>query len=433
MAKSNLFVRCPKFKTECDIDTCPRFLSNIEVITGSDGNRTANGFCFERGTRYITNVPQKYFCNRQQTAAWRYMENDARNEVTHLERIRKLIDDNYVFVVREPTDGTEIDANVILIDTIASALESEVKRIDSGKISRPTVACTWQKVLPEVLTFPDDEAVYYIENNPEEHPEAFEHQLPNGEKVLINFLTKPHALKPHLDRVKNLTRLYIEKALMLSRTHDSASKELWARALGFFLRVNNGWQLPESRALLNEMTSTVIEAATCLSVDLSLPDKSRSNQDYKSPDTELLIRTIKKETKDNADRVIAECGRPTYEFNGTDVFEDKFAAESYVYEVGKAIKKEKPNLCGRYAVAEYIMNNVKQDEPFYEECIRIRELANKYKWTKITTIRQKLQGQHRTKQSTVKRRTQIERKKKLITHSLAPISKGKRKNKGNGR
>lgn len=131
--------------------------------------------------------------------------------------------------------------------------------------------------------------------------------------------------------------------------------------------------------------------------------------------------------------MIAECGRPTYEFNGTDVFEDKFAAESYVYEVGKAIKKEKPNLCGRYAVAEYIMNNVKQDEPFYEECIRIRELANKYKWTKITTIRQKLQGQHRTKQSTVKRRTQIERKKKLITHSLAPISKGKRKNKGNGR
>ena len=90
MAKSNLFVRCPKFKTECDIDTCPRFLSNIEVITGSDGNRTANGFCFERNMRYITDIPQKYFCDRQQTAAWEFMEHDARDEVAELDRIRQL-------------------------------------------------------------------------------------------------------------------------------------------------------------------------------------------------------------------------------------------------------------------------------------------------------------------------------------------------------
>ena len=130
------------------------------------------------------------------------------------------------------------------------------------------------------------------------------------------------------------------------------------------------------------------------------------------------------------DEVIDKCGRPTYEFNGTDIFEDKFAAESYVCEVGKAIKKEKPELRGRFAVAEYIMQNVKRGEAFYDECLRIREVAKKHGWTKITTIRQKLQGQHRTKESTVKRRTQIERKKKLVVRSLAPISKNKGKKKG---
>ena len=42
MAKSDLFVRCPKFKKECDIDTCPRFLSNIEVITNGNQKKNEN-------------------------------------------------------------------------------------------------------------------------------------------------------------------------------------------------------------------------------------------------------------------------------------------------------------------------------------------------------------------------------------------------------
>lgn len=148
-----------------------------------------------------------------------------------------------------------------------------------------------------------------------------------------------------------------------------------------------------------------------------------------SASVERIITEIKTAT----DKVIDKCGRPTYEFNEKDIFEDKFAAESYVCEVGKAIKKEKPELRGRFAVAEYIMQNAKRGEAFYKECLRIREVAAKHGWTKITTIRQKLQGQHRTKQSTVKRRTQIERKKRLVAQSLAPIRKSKGKNKGNGR
>lgn len=159
--------------------------------------------------------------------------------------------------------------------------------------------------------------------------------------------------------------------------------------------------------------------------DLAGTTTTRGN----SASVERIITKIETATEE----IIGKCGRPTYDFNGKDIFEDKFAAESYVYEVGRAIKKEKPELRGRFAVAEYIMKKVKRGEAFYEECLRIREVAAKHRWTKITTIRQKLQGQHRTKQSTVKRRTQIERKKKLVSRSLAPIRKSNGKSKGNGR
>ena len=57
MEKSDVFVLCPRHGTACDIDTCPRFLQNAEVLSSSDGKRTASGFCLERGSRYITDVP----------------------------------------------------------------------------------------------------------------------------------------------------------------------------------------------------------------------------------------------------------------------------------------------------------------------------------------------------------------------------------------
>ena len=69
MAKSETFVLCPKYKDECDIDTCPRFLQNVEIRISPNGRRSASGFCFERGSRYITRVPQEYFCDRQQISA----------------------------------------------------------------------------------------------------------------------------------------------------------------------------------------------------------------------------------------------------------------------------------------------------------------------------------------------------------------------------
>ena len=137
-----------------------------------------------------------------------------------------------------------------------------------------------------------------------------------------------------------------------------------------------------------------------------------------SASEERIITAI----KTAKDEVIDKCGRPTYDFNEKDIFEDKLAAESYVCEVGKAIKKEKPELRGRLAIPEYIMKGAKQGDAFYEECRRIRELAKKYGWRTISTIRQKVVGQTRTTERTLKRRTKIARKKKLVEKSLSRLS-----------
>ncbi len=284
MAKSDLFIRCPKFKTECDIDTCPRFLSNIEVITNGNGMHTANGFCYEHGTRYITDVPQKYFCDRQTAASWELMERDVRDEMVQLARIRRLLEENFFFIFTEPEEGESFDEDTVPFDTISDVIEHAIRDLDKGKMATPKVACTWQKVLPEMLSFRDEETVYYIEEDPKEHPEAFEQTLPNGEKVLMNFASGQHRLTPKVDRVRELTGQYLERALREARTRNSSSKDAWVKALGNYNRVKNAWTMPESQGILNEMVKDMIEGATRLSIDLSIPDTSSSIRNSETAD-----------------------------------------------------------------------------------------------------------------------------------------------------
>jgi len=52
-------VECPKYKTECDIDSCPRFLANTSIGNGASGSMVGSGFCNERGHRYFSDVRQE--------------------------------------------------------------------------------------------------------------------------------------------------------------------------------------------------------------------------------------------------------------------------------------------------------------------------------------------------------------------------------------
>lgn len=284
MAKSDLFVRCPKFKKECDIDTCPRFLRNVEICISSNGRCSANGFCYEHGTKYITTVPQEYFCDRQTAASWELMERDVRDEMIQLDHIRRLLEKNCFFVFSEPKEGESFDEDAILFDTISDVIRHAIQDLDKGKMATPKVACIWQKVLPTILSFRDEETEYYIEEDPKEHPEAFEWTLPNGEKILMNFACWPHRLTPKVDRVRELTGQYLERALREARTRNSSSKDAWVKALGNYNRVKSAWTMPESQAILDEMVKDMIDGATRLSVDLSIPDPSGSIRNSETAD-----------------------------------------------------------------------------------------------------------------------------------------------------
>ena len=124
----------------------------------------------------------------------------------------------------------------------------------------------------------------------------------------------------------------------------------------------------------------------------------------------------------NKEEIIEKCGQPSFVVDDKDVFEDRSAAENYVHTVGEKIKEAKPELRGRFAVPAYIMKGAKQGDVLYDECCLIRKLAGKYNWKSLGTIRQKVIGQQRTTEKTVKRRTAIARKKKLVEKSLARLS-----------
>ena len=180
--------------------------------------------------------------------------------------------------------GENIDEDAIPFDTLSDVIEHAIKDMDKGKMATPKVACTWQKVLPAMLSFRDEETVYYIVDDPKEHPEAFEHTLPNGETVLMSFSSIQHRLTPKVDRVREATGRYLERALHEARIRNSSSKDAWVKALGNYNRVKNAWTMPESLAILDEMVKDMIDGATRLSIDLSIPDPSNSIRNSETAD-----------------------------------------------------------------------------------------------------------------------------------------------------
>lgn len=406
MAKSNLFVRCPKFKTECDIDTCPRFLSNIELNIDSDGNHTANGFCFERGTRYITDVPQKFFCDRQQTAAWEFMERDARDEVAQLDRIRLLLNENFFFILHEPEEGENIDEDAVPFDTMSDVIEHAIKDMDKGKMATPKVACTWQKVLPAMLSFRDEETVYYIVEDPKEHPEAFEHTLPNGETVLMSFSSIQHRLTPKVDRVREAIERYLERALHEARTRNSSSRDAWVKALGNYKRVKNAWTMPESQAILNEMVKDMIDGATRLSIDLSIPDPSNSTRNIETADAvaerlqpnfneqKKSIESVAKTVKSINDSIklffgkILNCFIPRKDIKRENI--ESVINKAHRYDCLARVSE--PHRSQLMAVIDYTYDHPiahEKDRKFGKDTISLSEAAltvfnaNKDKWSRI--------------------------------------------------
>ena len=179
--------------------------------------------------------------------------------------------------------------------------------------------------------------------------------------------------------------------------------------------------------LLNDATISspyLDEATKCvstLSAINSHDDNATPTNTRKEPDTSIIAAIVNAK-----DEIIEKCGRPSYQFDEKDIFEDRAAAERFTHEIGEALKKRRKELglFGRFAVAEYIMKEAKPGDALFAECAKIREVAKHWGWLKISTIRQKVEGQRRTTEKTLSRRTKIEKKKRLVRESLKPVKKG---------
>ena len=277
-SKTEAFVLCPKRGDECDIDSCPRYLVNVE-ITSSRGRRTANGFCLERGSRYITGVTEDYFRDRESASTQPFYERDAKDYAERIGRIRKSVEGELFYVGHHLFDDKPKGDDGDLFDTVSDAIEYHIGQMIAGKPIAPKVGSDWSKAIPDMLSFPDDEALYRVTEHPDEHPEAEDVTLPDGTKAHVVSHLQAHPIKPHVDRVKEMTRRYLEKGLEIARFLNSDSKSAWSRALGDYERVKGAFAMPESRSVLDDMVSAMTEAATQLSVDLNIPDESKKVRD----------------------------------------------------------------------------------------------------------------------------------------------------------
>lgn len=179
--------------------------------------------------------------------------------------------------------------------------------------------------------------------------------------------------------------------------------------------------------LLNDTTisSPYLDESTKCVCSLSEVNCHNSNAIYTdahSSSEDKIIAAI----ADAKGEIIDKCGRPSYLFDEKDIFEDRSAAERFTHEIGNALKKRKKELklFGRFSVAEYIMKNAKQGDLLFAECVKIREVAKHWGWLKISTIRQKVEGQRRTSETTLSRRAKIDKKKRLVKESLKPVKRG---------
>lgn len=58
MVESNYNVECPKYRLECDIESCPRYLTRCVIdIDEVSGELVASGFCHERGIKFFPSIP----------------------------------------------------------------------------------------------------------------------------------------------------------------------------------------------------------------------------------------------------------------------------------------------------------------------------------------------------------------------------------------
>ena len=359
MERSDVFVLCPRHGTACDIDTCPRFLQNAEVLSSSDGVHSASGFCFERGSRYITDVPAECILDRNKAATHMLKEKDARNEYEKLSRIRSLVELSIFCADRHRADAGESEPWPFFIDLISSTLEDAAAELERGGTPVSNgIAQPWEKAVPEILSFDDDTCDYYIDDEPDLRNDTMEQTLPNGERVFVTCHHGPHRLGASIERARKSALAYLEKGAEAAAHRSSCAKDLWLKALGCYKRVDGKWTLRESRPILDAMADAMIEAASLMAAERSIDGNSRCEKHGNR-----LLPTL----KSLADVVEAACGN-------SQKAQFLFTQPQYVKLVrelweGQASKDYAVARCDSAKVAE-LWHTIRTNLIAYAKCMR---------------------------------------------------------------
>ena len=239
---------------------------------------------------------------------------DARSEVAHLIRIGLLFKENWFFIVTEDGEADGKPDGWHYFESLEQTLNHEIAKLAKGEVKAPCSCGEWQRILPEALTFPYDEAIYYEAADDDDDPAVAEYTLLGNRKVRVGWEYRPHSLAPYIDKVRELMPNYLTAALKFAQSINSKSSDMWADALGCYKRVNHAFTMPQSRPLLDRMAQSMIDAVTRLEIDVSLlpSEKGKTPKGTKTPDPKRELSHTFKMRIDEANAKIAERLRQTF-------------------------------------------------------------------------------------------------------------------------
>ena len=193
-------------------------------------------------------------------------ERDRREEDEYIERIRTTLEKNWV-IVSEGKEDKGKPKGLIYFESIKELLKSDIDDLARDVVNAPCSCGEWQRALPDALSYPYDAADYYEVAEGEDEPDIYNVTLANGTVVRLGRSLQPHHLSESIDKVRDLTLLFLTDALRFAQSIDSKSCDMWVDALGCFKRVEHAFRMPQSRPILEKMVQLMIDAMTKLDTE----------------------------------------------------------------------------------------------------------------------------------------------------------------------
>ena len=199
-----------------------------------------------------------------------YVAKDAEDLKKRYERIGKLMTEHMLlFWVSEPTPRQ-------IFDVVLNNMIAEIDGFKKDEVKAPTSMCSWQYLLPEILTYPDFEDYYYqVEDEDDLRGDCEEFELRDGSKIWLRCGSSPSNDYKVLEKVTEISEIYIQEAMALALRVKSPSYDSLAQALSAWRKCNHAFHMHQSMPILESMAKLIVEGLGRLSVDVEAKSASQ--------------------------------------------------------------------------------------------------------------------------------------------------------------